>query len=74
MSAMFGWRARLERLLADQRRNNWQNGVRITGGYTPFDFSPCPCAGQSLETPEFYGGYSNAGVGGASRLLAPIRA
>jgi len=48
---------------------NWQNGVRITGGYTPFDFSYDLAPGQSLETPEFYGGYSNAGIGGASRLL-----
>jgi alpha-galactosidase len=48
---------------------DWQNQVRITGGYTPFDFSHVLAPGQSLETPEFYGGYSNAGVGGASRLL-----
>jgi alpha-galactosidase len=48
---------------------DWQNRVRITGGYTPFDFSYVLAPGQSLETPEFYGGYSNAGVGGASRLL-----
>ena len=48
---------------------DWQNRVRITGGYTPFDFSHVLAPGQSLETPEFYGGYSNAGVGGASRLL-----
>src|SRR6266567_3031540 len=48
---------------------DWQNRVRITGGYTPFDFSYVLAPGKSLETPEFYGGYSNAGVGGASRLL-----
>jgi alpha-galactosidase len=48
---------------------DWQNRVRITGGYTPFDFSYVLAPGQFLETPEFYGGYSNAGVGGASRLL-----
>jgi alpha-galactosidase len=48
---------------------DWQNRVRITGGYTPFDFSYVLAPGQSLETPEFYGGYSHAGVGGASRLL-----
>ena len=48
---------------------DWQNRVRITGGYTPFDFSYVLAPGQSLQTPEFYGGYSHAGVGGASRLL-----
>jgi alpha-galactosidase len=48
---------------------DWQNRVRVTGGYTPFDFSYVLAPGQSLETPRFYGGYSNAGIGGASRLL-----
>ena len=48
---------------------DWQNRVRITGGYTPFDFSYVLAPGESLETPEFYGGYSHEGVGGASRLL-----
>ena len=48
---------------------DWQNRVRVTGGYTPFDFSYPLAPGQSLETPTFYGGYSNAGIGGASRLL-----
>ena len=48
---------------------DWQDRVRITGGYTPFDFSHVLRPGQSMETPVFYGGYSHAGVGGASRLL-----
>ena len=48
---------------------DWQNRVRITGGYTPFDFAYVLAPGQSLETPKFYGGYSDAGIGGASRLL-----
>jgi alpha-galactosidase len=48
---------------------DWQNRVRVTGGYNPFDFSYLLAPGQSLETPTFYGGYSNAGIGGASRLL-----
>jgi alpha-galactosidase len=48
---------------------DWQNRVRITGGYSPFDFSYVLAPGQSLETPKFYGGYSDAGIGGASRLL-----
>ena len=43
--------------------------VRVVGGYNDFDFAyPLP-PGQSLSTPEFYGGYSDAGFGGASRLL-----
>jgi alpha-galactosidase len=48
---------------------DWQNRVRITGGYTPFDFAYVLRPGQSLDTPKFYGGYSDHGIGGASRLL-----
>jgi len=48
---------------------DWANRVRITGGYTPFDFAYVLAPGQSLETPKFYGGYSSSGIGGASRLL-----
>ncbi len=48
---------------------DWRNRVRVTGGYTPFDFSYVLAPGESLDTPVFYGGYSNAGIGGASRLL-----
>ena len=29
----------------------------------------CFTPGEALETPVFYGGYSNHGLGGASRLL-----
>jgi len=43
--------------------------VRVTGGFNPFDFGYVLHAGQSLETPVFYGGYSPDGLGGASRLL-----
>jgi alpha-galactosidase len=43
--------------------------VRLTGGFNPFDFSYLLEPGESLETPEFYGGYSSHGIGGASRLL-----
>ncbi len=43
--------------------------VRVTGGLNPFDFSYPLKPGESLETPEFYGGYSSEGFGGASRLL-----
>ena len=48
---------------------DWARRVRVTGGYTPFDFAYVLAPGQSLETPKFYGGYSSAGIGGASRLL-----
>ncbi len=43
--------------------------VRVTGGFNPFDFGYVLHPNQSLETPVFYGGYSNHGLGGASRLL-----
>ena len=43
--------------------------VRVTGGYNPFDFSYALAAGQSLETPPFYGGYTEGGFGEASRLM-----
>jgi alpha-galactosidase len=48
---------------------DWAHRVRVTGGFTPFDFAYTLAPGQSLETPKFYGGYSNTGIGGASRLL-----
>jgi alpha-galactosidase len=48
---------------------DWANRIRITGGFTPFDFAYVLGPGQSLESPTFYGGYSSAGIGGASRLL-----
>ncbi len=48
---------------------SWAHRVRVTGGFTPFDFAYQLKPGQSLETPKFYGGYSDTGIGGASRLL-----
>jgi alpha-galactosidase len=48
---------------------DWANRVRVTGGFDPFDFSYVLAPDQSLQTPKFYGGYSNKGIGGASRLL-----
>ena len=45
------------------------DAVRVTGGFNPFDFGYVLHAGQSLETPVFYGGYSAKGMGGASRIL-----
>ena len=43
--------------------------VRVVGGINPFDFAYPLKAGESLETPVFYAGYSDHGMGGASRLL-----
>ena len=43
--------------------------VRITGGFNPFDFRYKLNPGEHLETPVFYGGYSDHGLGGASRVL-----
>ncbi len=43
--------------------------VRVTGGLNTFDFSYPLKPGESLETPAFYGGYSAAGFGAASRML-----
>jgi alpha-galactosidase len=55
------WRITVEQ---DQLRQ-----VRVTGGFNPFDFGYKLDAGQRLETPVFYGGYSHSGIGEASRLL-----
>jgi alpha-galactosidase len=43
--------------------------VRVTGGLNTFDFSYPLKPGESFNTPEFYGGFSNHGWGEASRLL-----
>jgi alpha-galactosidase len=43
--------------------------VRVTGGFNPFDFGYLLHAGEKLETPISYVGYSAQGLGGASRLL-----
>ena len=43
--------------------------VRVVGGYNDFDFGYQLKPGESLSTPEFYGGYSEEGFGGASRRL-----
>ena len=43
--------------------------VRVTGGFNPFDFGYVLKAREKLETPIFYGGYAEDGLGGASRLL-----
>ena len=43
--------------------------VKVTGGYNPFDFRYTLAAGESLETPKFYAGYTDGGQGEASRVL-----
>jgi alpha-galactosidase len=55
------WRITVERTQLD--------AVRVTGGFNPFDFGYKLKPGEHLETPVFYGGYSDHGLGGASRLL-----
>jgi alpha-galactosidase len=55
------WRITIQQDVLDQ--------VRITGGYNPFDFGYKLAPGEQLETPVFYGGFTQHGIGGASRLL-----
>lgn len=43
--------------------------VRVNGGPNSFDFAYHLAKGAKFVTPYFYGGYSDQGVGGASRLL-----
>jgi alpha-galactosidase len=43
--------------------------VRITGGYNPFDFGYRLAPGESLSTPPFFAGYTDGGMGEASRIL-----
>jgi alpha-galactosidase len=44
-------------------------GVRATAGYNPFDFGYRLKPGESLASPVFYGGFSDTGFGGASRMF-----
>jgi len=46
--------------------------VRVTGGFNTFDFSYVLKPGEQIETPEFYGGFSQNGFGEASRLMADL--
>ena len=43
--------------------------VRVVGGYNDFDFSYPLKPGESLDTPAYYGGFTDAGFGEASRLM-----
>lgn len=43
--------------------------IRVMGGPNAFDFAYLLSNGKSFDTPVFYGGYSDTGMGGASRLM-----
>jgi alpha-galactosidase len=43
--------------------------LRVTGGFNPFDFGYRLKPGEKLETPPFYAGFTDGGLGQASRLL-----
>jgi alpha-galactosidase len=55
------WRITVEQTAMQQ--------LRVTGGFNPFDFGYRLNPGEQLETPPFYGGFTNGGMGEASRLL-----
>lgn len=55
------WRFTIERTSSDQ--------CRVVGGLNPFDFSYPLSPGESLETPPFFAGFTDAGWGEASRIL-----
>src|SRR6266568_3914854 len=55
------WRFTIERTSSDQ--------CRVIGGLNPFDFSYRLAPGESLETPPFFAGFTDAGLGEASRIL-----
>jgi alpha-galactosidase len=43
--------------------------VRVVGGYNDFDFAYPLKPGEELNTPSFYGGYTESGFGESSRLM-----
>ena len=55
------WRIAVEQTAAEQ--------VRVTAGYNPFDFAYPLKSGESLETPPYYGGFTDKGFGEMSRML-----
>jgi alpha-galactosidase len=55
------WRFTIERTSSDQ--------CRVVGGFNPFDFNYRLAPGESLETPPFFAGFTDAGLGEASRML-----
>jgi alpha-galactosidase len=55
------WRFTIERTSSDQ--------CRVVGGFNTFDFGYRLAPGESLETPPFFAGFTDAGLGEASRIL-----
>src|SRR5246127_4360974 len=55
------WLFTIERTSSDQ--------CRVVGGFNPFDFSYRLAPGESLETPPFFAGFTDAGHGEASRMF-----
>jgi alpha-galactosidase len=55
------WRFTIERTSSDQ--------CQVVGGFNPFDFGYRLAPGESLETPPFFTGFTDAGLGAASRIL-----
>ena len=55
------WRFTIERTASDQ--------TRIVGGFNTFDFGYRLAPGENLQTPPFYAGFTDAGLGEASRIL-----
>jgi alpha-galactosidase len=43
--------------------------VRVTGGFNDFDFGYLLKPGETLETPTFYGGFTDQGFGESSRIM-----
>jgi len=43
--------------------------VRVTGGFNDFDFGYLLKPGETLETPAFYGGFTDQGFGESSRIM-----
>src|SRR5262249_16273780 len=59
------WKITVEQTAAQQ--------VRIAGGYNDFDFGYRLKSGETLETPPFYGGYTEGGFGGSSPILHRVQ-
>ncbi|HKT30117.1 alpha-galactosidase [Dyella sp.] len=55
------WQMTIEQDQAEQ--------IRVTGGFNPFDFGYKLAPGASLQTPSFYAGVTDGGMGEASRLM-----
>jgi alpha-galactosidase len=55
------WRITVEQTAMQQ--------VRVTGGFNPFDFGYRLKPGEQLETLPFYAGFTDRGMGEASRIL-----